>query len=150
MTLLWTLFNTFIAVISGVENQHFIYFSLTHSLYVLMSNFPRATRVDVIIQPVFLSLLRSYVVFRGSFESLQGRMQGGCHCCQCSTPKWLTLISNVEFSFLKMLRTRLSNLTKMSETLTSLKGNNFSCCPVFSTIRDSVQCTKCASLFQIF
>ena len=28
---------------------------------------------------------------------------GGCHCCQCSTTKWLTLISKVEFSSLKML-----------------------------------------------
>ena len=28
---------------------------------------------------------------------------GGCHCCQCSTPKWLTLIFRAEFSFLKML-----------------------------------------------
>ena len=27
----------------------------------------------------------------------------GCHCCQCSTLKWLTLISRVEFSFLKMM-----------------------------------------------
>ena len=51
---------------------------------------------------------------------------GGCHCCQCSTPKWLTLIFRVEFSFLKMLRIRFSNLTKSSygrhcsETLTSV------------------------------
>ena len=28
---------------------------------------------------------------------------GGCHYCQCSTPKWLTLIFRVDFSFLKML-----------------------------------------------
>ena len=28
---------------------------------------------------------------------------GGCHCCQCSTPKWLTVISRVEFLFLKIL-----------------------------------------------
>ena len=27
---------------------------------------------------------------------------GGCPCCQCSTPKWLTLISRVEFSIVKM------------------------------------------------
>ena len=39
---------------------------------------------------------------------------GGWQCCQCSTPKWLTLISMVEFSFLKMLWTRLSNLTTSS------------------------------------
>ena len=37
----------------------------------------------------------------------------GCHCCQCSTPKWLTLISRVQFSFLKKLWTRFSNLTKI-------------------------------------
>ena len=78
---------------------------------------------------------------------------GGWQCCQCSTPKWLTLISMVEFSFLKMLWTRLSNLTKSSsgwhcsETLKSFGGCNFSCYPVFNTIRCSVQCTKCASLF---
>ena len=81
---------------------------------------------------------------------------GGCHCCQYSSTKWLTIIFRVEFSFLKMLRTRFSNLSKSSygrhcsETLTSVGGYSFSCCPVFSTIRDSVQCTKCASLFQIF
>ena len=34
-----------------------------------------------------------------------------------------------------------------SETLTSVGGYNFSCCPVFSTVRDSVQCTERASLF---
>ena len=39
---------------------------------------------------------------------------GGCHCCQCSTPKWLTLISRVEFSVLKILWTRFSNLTESS------------------------------------
>ena len=78
---------------------------------------------------------------------------GGWQCCQCSTPKWLTLISMVEFSFLKMLWTRLSNLNKSSsgwhcsETLKSFGGYNFSCYPVFNTIRYSVQCTKCASLF---
>ena len=32
-----------------------------------------------------------------------GADAGGFHCCQCSTPKWLTLISRVEFSFLKKL-----------------------------------------------
>ena len=32
-----------------------------------------------------------------------GADAGGCHCCQCSTPKWLTLISKVEVSFRKML-----------------------------------------------
>ena len=26
---------------------------------------------------------------------------GGCHCCQCSTPKCLTLTSRIEFLFLK-------------------------------------------------
>ena len=31
---------------------------------------------------------------------LSGADAGGYHCCQCSTPKWLTLISRVEFSFL--------------------------------------------------
>ena len=81
---------------------------------------------------------------RGLIQS--GMDVGGCHCCQCSTPKWLTLIFRVEFSFLKMLRIRFSNLTKSSygrhcsETLTSVGGYNFSCCPVFSTIRDSVLC----------
>ena len=30
-----------------------------------------------------------------------GADAGGCHCCQCSTPKWLALISRFEFSFLK-------------------------------------------------
>ena len=50
----------------------------------------------------------------------------GCHCCQCSTPKRLTLISRVETSFLKMLWTIFSNLTKgscgqhCSKTLTSV------------------------------
>ena len=38
----------------------------------------------------------------------------GCHCCQCSTPKRLTLISRVEFSFLKMLWIRFSNLSESS------------------------------------
>ena len=37
---------------------------------------------------------------------------GGCHCCQYSTPKWLTLISRVQSSFLKKLWTRFLNLTK--------------------------------------
>ena len=32
--------------------------------------------------------------------SLTGANAGGCHCCQYSTPKWLTLISRVQFSFL--------------------------------------------------
>ena len=41
-----------------------------------------------------------------------GADAGGCHCCQCSTPKWLTLVSRVEFSFLKKPWTRFSNLTK--------------------------------------
>ena len=72
---------------------------------------------------------------RGLIQS--GMDVGGCHCCQCSTPKWLTLIFRVEFSFLKMLWTRFSN---SRETLTSVGGYNFSCCPVFSTIRDSVLC----------
>ena len=71
---------------------------------------------------------------------------GGCHCCQCSTPKWLTLIFRVEFSFLKMLRIRFSNLTKSSygrhcsETLTSVGGYNFSCCPVFSIAQFAIPC----------
>ena len=72
---------------------------------------------------------------------------GGCHCCQCSTPKWLTLIFRVEFSelrFLKMLRTRFWNLTKSNYgrhwSETSVNGCSFSCCLLFSTIRDSVQC----------
>ena len=36
--------------------------------------------------------------------------RGCCHWCQCSTPKWLTLISIVEFLFLKMLWTFISHL----------------------------------------
>ena len=37
---------------------------------------------------------------------------GGWNCWQCSTPKWLTLISRVDISFLKILWTRFPNLTK--------------------------------------
>ena len=82
-----------------------------------------------------------------------GMDAGGCYCCQCSTLKLLKLISRVAFSFLKMLRTRLSNLTKSSydrhcsETLTSVEGCNFSCRPIFSTIYDSVQCQVCQPFF---
>ena len=36
--------------------------------------------------------------------------------------------------------------TAASERLISVGGYNFSC-PVFNTVRDSVQCTKCARLF---
>ena len=82
---------------------------------------------------------------RGLIQS--GMDVGGCHCCQCSTPKWLTLIFRVEFSelrFLKMLRTRFWNLTKSNYgrhwSETSVGGCSFSCCLLFSTIRDSVQC----------
>ena len=84
---------------------------------------------------------------------MSGADAGGCHCYQRSTPKWLTLISRVEFSFLKMLWKRFSNLSESScgrhcsKALTSVGGYNFSCCPVFNTIRNSVQCTKYASLF---
>ena len=38
-----------------------------------------------------------------SDEALTGADVGGCHCCQCSTPKCLTLISRVQFLFLKKL-----------------------------------------------
>ena len=60
-----------------------------------------------------------------------GADAGSCHCCHCSTQKWLTLISRVDFSFLEMLRTRFSNLTKSncgrhcSETLTSVGDTIF-------------------------
>ena len=37
---------------------------------------------------------------------------GGCHCCQCSTAKRLTLISRVELFLLKMLQIGFSNMTK--------------------------------------
>ena len=46
------------------------------------------------------------IIVRSVFEEdgkYSGADAGGCHCCQCSTPKWLTLISRVEVSFLKML-----------------------------------------------
>ena len=36
----------------------------------------------------------------------------GFHCCQCSTSKWLTFISRVEFSFLKI--NKVLNLPKSS------------------------------------
>ena len=36
-------------------------------------------------------------------KAMSGADAGGCHCYQRSTPKWLTLISRVEFSFLKIL-----------------------------------------------
>ena len=87
------------------------------------------------------------------FTDKLGADAGDCHCRQCSTSKWLTLISRVELLFLKILWTRFSKLTKSScgrhcsETLTSVGGYNFSCCPVSNTIRDSIQCTKYASLF---
>ena len=97
--------------------------------------------------------LREVRIFRYLYNNSTKSVAGDWQCCQCTTPKWLTLISIVEFSFLKMLWTRLSNLTKSSsgwhcsEALKSFGGYNFSCYPVFNTIRDSVQCTKCASLF---
>ena len=49
---------------------------------------------------------------RGLLMRLSRGGYRGSHCCQCNTPKWLTLISRVEFSFLKILWTRFSNLTK--------------------------------------
>ena len=47
----------------------------------------------------------SYLCFRLALlhSVTSGADAGGCHCCQCSTPKWLTLISRFEFSFLKNL-----------------------------------------------
>ena len=39
-----------------------------------------------------------------TFQMISGADAGGCHYCQCSTPKWLTLISRVDFSFLKILK----------------------------------------------
>ena len=60
------------------------------------------------------------------------------HCCQCSTQKELTLISIVKFSFLKTSESSCG--WHCSETLTSVWGYNFSCCAVFNTIRNSVQC----------
>ena len=77
----------------------------------------------------------------------------GFHCCKCSALKWLTLISRVEFLFLKMLWTGFLKLNESSflwhcrGKLTSAGGHSFSCCPVFSTICDSAQRKKCASLF---
>ena len=67
-----------------------------------------------------------------------GADAGGCHCWQCSIPKWLTLIFRAEVSFFKMLWTRFSNLTgrscgrNYSKTLTSVEGYNFSCCLVLT------------------
>ena len=55
-----------------------------------------------------------------------GADAGDFQCCQCNTLKWFTLISKVEFSFVRMLWTRFSNLTgrscgrHCSETLTSV------------------------------
>ena len=52
--------------------------------------------------------------FKLFYLSTPGQDAGGCHCCQCSTPKRLTLISKVELSFLKMLWIRFSNLSESS------------------------------------
>ena len=50
--------------------------------------------------------------WRNCLQVASGENAGGCLCYQCSTPKWLTLISKVEFSFVEMLWTRFSNLTR--------------------------------------
>ena len=50
-------------------------------------------------------------------------------------------------SLLYEIKTESSCGRHCSKTLTSVGGYNFSCCPVFNTIRDSVQCAKCAILF---
>ena len=55
---------------------------------------PNVTPIDVIKKGAF----------GGTYLSIRpGKDAGGCHCCHCSTPKWFTLISRVELSFLKML-----------------------------------------------
>ena len=105
---------------------------------------------DICLPAKFLSFLQRYF---SSTQGLPGPDAGACHCCQCSTLKWLTLISKVEFSFIKMLWARFSNLPERSckrhcsETLTSVGGCNFSCCSIFNTTHDFVLCTKFASLF---
>ena len=66
----------------------------------------------------------------------QGRMQGAATASNAAPQNK---------SFLKMLGTRLSNLTETivrwhcNAMLTSVGQYNFSCCPVFSTIPDSMQ-----------
>ena len=77
----------------------------------------------------------------------------GCQCYQRSTTKKLTLTFIFHISFVKMMWTRFWNFAESScgwhcsGTLTLVGGYNFSCCSVFNTICDSVQCAKLASLF---
>ena len=54
-----------------------------------------------IFTPKYLTLLVGYCILPHSFISshLPGADVGGCHCCQCSTLKWLTVISRVQFRF---------------------------------------------------
>ena len=79
---------------------------------------------------------------------------GDCHCCQCSTSKRLTLIPRVEFSFLKMLWIRFSNLSESSwgrhcgEMLPYARGTFFRIVPFL--IQFAIPCnvlTKRISLF---
>ena len=67
----------------------------------------------------FLVPLYSYVCSYPKYHEMSfihnyspGADTGSCHCCQCSTPKRLTLISRLEFSFLKMSWIRFSDLSE--------------------------------------
>ena len=86
--------------------------------------------------------------------SVQGADARGCHCCQCSTSKRLTLVSRVEFSFLKMLWIRFLNLSENSwgrhcgEMLSYAGGTFFRIVPFL--IQFTILCnvlTKRISLF---
>ena len=81
-------------------------------------------------------------------------MQGAATAAHEAPPNGSHQFSELSFRFYKCCEQDSQTCPKVvvgdtaaSETLTSVGGYNFSCCPVFNTIRDSVQCTKCASLF---
>ena len=88
-----------------------------------------------------------------NLTSKAGADAGGCHCCQCSTPKRFTLISRVEFSFLKMLWIRFSNLSESSwgqhcgEMLPYAGGTFFRIVPFLVQLIPCNVLTKRSSLF---
>ena len=102
---------------------------------------------------LYESILQSIFVFCFSFSWFMkliiiyakntGADAGGCHLCQCSNLKWLTLISRFELSFQTWLKVGVGD-TAVSEML---GWRIHLSCPVFNTICNSLQCTKCLSLF---